>query len=65
VLLFVQSDAESLLPQPGGFEGFLRFLINRRCLHLVWRSLATGPPVARTRSSVSRANETSSELLKK
>ena len=34
-------------------------------LHLVWRSLATGPPVASTRSSVSRANETSSELLKK
>ncbi len=34
-------------------------------LHLAWRSLATGPPAASTRSSVSRANETSSELLKK
>lgn len=58
---------------PAASRAWLRFMYrhgaagepNRPRLHLVWLSVATGPPVASTRSSVSRANETSSELLKK
>lgn len=49
---------------PAASRAWLRFMYRPR-LHLVWLSVATGPPVASTRSSVSRANETSSELLKK